>query len=198
MSQQISAHRTGLFSAHWQHDDGREGRMGPQGAPIDEALLWARAHAARVYVSLGGIDLWYSAGQVPGDPGTLTWPPEDLHLHVRPSDQPATHQARQHSQWPAIIRIFVRPAARSAWCEQALLRLADRTSICDIKTLERTRREATFAVHVTAGSTSEVVREVTQTLEGATDVTWTLDVGMAGGSLDHSRVEERRQEHRFN
>jgi hypothetical protein len=83
---------SGLFSAHWESDDGRRSIDGPEDVVLEEALAWGRARCDAVLVQVGGgMDGFYSAGarDLTYDGGDedepiLPWPTEGLHIAARP------------------------------------------------------------------------------------------------------------------
>ncbi len=83
---------SGLFSAHWESEDGRRSIDGPEDVVLGEALAWGRARCDAVLVQVGGgMDGFYSAGarDLTYDGGDedepiLPWPTEGLHIAARP------------------------------------------------------------------------------------------------------------------
>lgn len=76
---------TGRFGAHWESEDGRSWRPGPEGVPVTEAIAWARRQAQVVLVRLGMNDPPYSAGErEPHDLSCERWPERGMVVRPRP------------------------------------------------------------------------------------------------------------------
>jgi hypothetical protein len=63
---------SGRWCAHWESDDGKGWRQGPEGVSAADAIAWGRDEADVVLIRPGDSDILYSAGA--RDPETL---PED-------------------------------------------------------------------------------------------------------------------------
>lgn len=59
-----SGRTSGLFTAHWESDDGRDYREGPESVPLDTALSWARAGSAYVLLRFPYEPDVFSAGRL--------------------------------------------------------------------------------------------------------------------------------------
>jgi hypothetical protein len=79
---------TGLFSTHWESDNGHEFRAGPDHVSVDEAIAWGRAQADVLLVRVGDGDLGgddeghFSAGARHAHPEMPVWP-EGLEVTAR-------------------------------------------------------------------------------------------------------------------
>jgi len=82
---------SGRFGVHWESEDGKEHGEGPEYASAEEAIAWARRHAARVLVRIDA-DTHFSAGELPldDDDGTPlpAWPEQGVLLRPRPWGSP--------------------------------------------------------------------------------------------------------------
>ena len=80
---------TGLFSAHWEADDGQKFREGPDDVSIEEAIAWGHSQAGVLMVRVGDGDLggdadgYFSAGTRHPHPEIPVWP-DDLTVAARP------------------------------------------------------------------------------------------------------------------
>jgi hypothetical protein len=85
---------TGRFDAHWESDDGRKFRPGPDKGSVEEAIKWGRSQADVVWLRVGNGDLggdedgYFSAGTRHPDPDTPVWPDEGIKVEARPYEGP--------------------------------------------------------------------------------------------------------------
>lgn len=109
---------SGLFTAHWEIEEGQRSIDGPEDVALDEALAWGRARSDAVLVQVGcGVDGFYSAGvrdmtyggEDDDDPEPiLPWPDEGLDIAPRPM-QTALDGSEQIVLWRAHCRLNVQP-----------------------------------------------------------------------------------------
>jgi hypothetical protein len=111
---------TGLFSAHWESDTDDRSGPGPEGVPVEEAIEWARRHAARVSVLLYDDETMYSAGEVPYS-DLPPWPEGGMVLRPRPMGAPRDGSVQEI---PWRVKCVVALAHVAAEEEQAQLRAA--------------------------------------------------------------------------
>jgi hypothetical protein len=81
---------TGRFSAHWESDEGKEFREGPDDLSVEEAIQWGRSQADVVLVRVGNGDLggdeagYFSAGNRHPHPEMPVWPEGGIEVTPRP------------------------------------------------------------------------------------------------------------------
>jgi hypothetical protein len=112
---------TGLFSAHWQGPDD-EHELGPQLAPVEEALAWARERADVVLIRSGESDYYSAGARQPEGRELPEWPagaqftrrraPSAAYLDRTEDDEPILWQIRLHVSIP-VQKLGEFPAAFS-------------------------------------------------------------------------------------
>jgi hypothetical protein len=81
---------TGRFRAHWESDEGRDFRNGPDDVSVEEAIAWGRSQADIVMVRVGNGDLggdedgYFSAGKRHPDSDTPVWRDGEIEVAARP------------------------------------------------------------------------------------------------------------------
>ncbi|HYI80537.1 MAG TPA: hypothetical protein VEW67_06730 [Thermoleophilaceae bacterium] len=120
-----SGRMSGLFSAHWESEDGRRSIDGPEDVALEEALAWGRARSDAVLVQVGGgedgfysagiRDLTYDGSDEDQPEPIFPWPAEGLDIAARPvrtavdgSEQIVLWRVHceanvQHGQWAKVV-----------------------------------------------------------------------------------------------
>lgn len=81
---------TGRFDAHWESDDRKEFRPGPDRVSLEDAVEWGRSQADVVWLRVGNGDLggddegYFSAGTRHPDPDIPVWPDPGINVEARP------------------------------------------------------------------------------------------------------------------
>ena len=104
---------SGRFSAHWESDDGKHFREGPEQVSAEEAIAWGRTQTDVVQIRVGEEDFYYSAGvRQPENEELPEWPqggillarrraPSMAYLDRTADDPPITWEVRISADLPA-------------------------------------------------------------------------------------------------